>query len=108
MLVWHYHDDDIPGREGEVKITLRNLPWKEGAVQVAEYRIDDTQSNSYSAWQRIGSPPTPTATQYAALEEAGQLERMPSLPSIPVKNGQTKTHLRLPRQSVSLLVFKRV
>ena len=108
VLVWHYHDDDIPGREGEVKITLRNLPWKEGAVQVAEYRIDDTQSNSYSAWQRIGSPPTPTATRYAALEEAGQLERMPSLPPIPVKNGQTKTRLCLPRQSVSLLVFKRV
>ncbi len=38
------------------------------------YRIDDTHSNSYTAWKTMGISQTPTAEQYAQLKSAGQLD----------------------------------
>ncbi len=107
VLVWHYHDDAVPGPPAEVALTLRGLPWKNGAARVTQYRIDETHSNSYTAWQQKGSPPTPTAAQYDALERAGQLTPFSSPTHAPVQAGQVSASMTLPRQSVSLLVFER-
>ena len=60
VLVWHYHDDDLPGPDAAVELSLRGLPAQAGSVLVQHYRIDSDHSNAYEAWKRMGSPPRPT------------------------------------------------
>jgi xylan 1,4-beta-xylosidase len=67
------------------------------------YSIDETHSNSCTAWKKMGSPQQPSPEQYAALEEAGELQQADSPQWITVQSGETKLGLVLPRQSVSLL-----
>ncbi len=66
------------------------------------YRIDDTHSNAWTAWKKMGSPQSPTPEQYAALEAAGQLELLESPRWIEAKGGAAM-EFELPRQGVSLI-----
>jgi xylan 1,4-beta-xylosidase len=108
VMAWHYHDDLIPGPDATVSLTLTGLPKDVTKVKITHYRIDETHSNSYTAWKKMGSPEKPTPEQYAQLEKAGQLETLPAPASAPVAvNGELKlSPFTLPRQSVSLIVVE--
>jgi xylan 1,4-beta-xylosidase len=106
VLLWHYHDDDVPGPEAAVDLTLTGLPLARGEVRVQHYRIDENHSNSYAAWKRMGSPIAPTEPQYAELEAAGKLARMEGPATLRVERGRATLPLALPRQAVSLLVVE--
>ncbi len=106
VLMWHYHDDDVPGPDALVDLRLAGLRGDAREVRVTEYRIDAEHGNAYAAWKRLGSPPSPTPEQYAQLEQAGKLT--PSGPASPlnVANGRATLQVSLPRQAVSLLVLE--
>ena len=101
VLVWNYHNDDLPAAASEVEIMLQGIP--AASAQLQHYRIDTDHSNSYTAWQAMGSPAQPAASQRIALEQAGQLAELTSPSSVSTKNGQAVLHFALPRQGVSLL-----
>jgi xylan 1,4-beta-xylosidase len=101
ILVWNYHDDDVPAPGSPVHITIAGAP--AARVLVEHYRIDETHSNAYTAWMKMGSPQQPTPQQYAALESAGQLQLLTSPEWLAAKNGQVGLTFDLPRQAVSLL-----
>jgi xylan 1,4-beta-xylosidase len=105
VLVWHYHDDDVPGPTAAVTIQLSGLPRQADKTRLVHFRIDDEHSNAFTAWKEMGSPQNPTAEQIAKLEKAGQLTNLGEPQSIPVTDGQVRIPLKLPRQAVSLLVF---
>ena len=105
VMVWHYHDDDVPGPNANVELALANLPFVSGNVALTEFRIDNEHSNSFAAWQRMGSPPAPTPAQYAELARAGQLTMMEPVKTVAVRNGQASISVSLPRQAVSLIVL---
>jgi xylan 1,4-beta-xylosidase len=104
VLVWHYHDDDLPGADAAVGLTLEGLPAKIRQAHFAQFRIDASHSNAFAAWKSMGSPLQPTAEQLAQLEKAGQLAELKSPEDLRVTNGQTRLKLDLPRQSVALVV----
>ena len=106
VLAWHYHDDDVPGPDATMQLTLAGLPVTAGEARITHYRIDDTHGNAYSAWRRMGSPIAPTRPQYAQLEVAGQLGRVDGPASTRVEKGTAVVTFTLPRQAVSLLVFE--
>jgi len=106
VLVWHYHDDDVPGPDAAVELFVTGLPIEEGAARLTHYRIDDDHSNAFTVWKRLGSPPEPTAEQYAALEAAGQLTRLDAPATAPLEDGRTVLRFTLPRQAVSLIVLE--
>ena len=107
VFTWHYLDDDVPGPDASVTLTLNHLPQAGTEAHVTEYRIDHTHSNAFTVWQGMGSPTAPTDAQYAELVKAGQLATNPSAPAtVPVQGGTAKLDLTLPRQGVSLLVFE--
>ncbi len=54
-LVWHYHDDDVPGPDAAVALTLHGLA-HDGAATLTQYRIDDAHSNAFTAWKAMGRP----------------------------------------------------
>lgn len=78
VMVWRYHDDDLPGPVANIQFSLRGMLPSTARVLVHHYRIDATHSNSYTAWKQMGSPQKPTPEQYALLEAAGQLELIES------------------------------
>ena len=101
VLVWNYHNDDLPAIPAEVALTLQGVTAGQALLQ--HYRIDQEHSNSYTAWQAMGSPQQVSAAQRSALEQAGQLALLTSPGWISTKNGQAVLHFALPRQGVSLL-----
>ena len=87
---------------------IEGLPDDFKKATLTHYRIDQTHSNSYTAWQKMGKPQNPTPDQYAKLEEAGQLAQLEPTRQITPDRGKMKLKLRLPRQGVSLLVIERL
>jgi xylan 1,4-beta-xylosidase len=104
VLVWNYHDDDLPGPGAEVTLSIANPP--AGRSTMTHYRVDQDHSNAYTAWKAMGSPQAPTTAQRDALIKAGQLETLERPSAVPVADhsGVTVT-FTLPRQGVSLLRF---
>ncbi len=133
VLVWHYHDDDVPGPAAEVSLDLTGLPAAaNGSARLTHWLIDDEHSNAYTLWKKMGSPAGPNASQYRQLVAAGQLaqyaDRPPVVepargrgaatpaaePAIPVllplivsvANGAATLNFTLQRQGVSLVVLE--
>jgi xylan 1,4-beta-xylosidase len=106
VLVWHYHDDDVPGATAEVELSLKNLPADAPAPRLTHYRVDATHSNAYTLWQSLGSPVAPTRPQYTQLEAAAQLGQLENVsPVVAVESRSATLKFTLPRQAVSLLVL---
>jgi xylan 1,4-beta-xylosidase len=103
VMVWNYHDDDLPAPAADVEVILSNMP--DGRPTVTHYRIDHERSNAYEAWRKIGSPQPPTSAQYAALEKAGKLQRLGAAQRVAVERGTLRLTSSLPRQAVSLLTI---
>jgi xylan 1,4-beta-xylosidase len=101
VLVWHYHDDNLPGPPAEVDLTIAGLPG--GRPVLTHYRVDGDHANAYTRWQRMGSPQSPTAAQYRDLEAAGKLAVLGEPRPVEVENGQIAVAFPLPRQGVSLV-----
>ncbi len=103
VLVWHYHDDDVPGPDAKVTLILHNHPDSSGDVKFEHFRIDEDHSNAFAAWRRMGSPQQPSADQYLDLERAGHLTTLMPSKSLRFENGKIVVNFILPRQAVSLL-----
>jgi xylan 1,4-beta-xylosidase len=106
ILVWHYHDDDVPGPDAEVELSIEGLPSRAGEARLEHYRIDEEHSNAFSAWKRLGSPQKPTPEEHAQLEAAGRLETVGPQASISIADSRAAVRFKLPRQAVSLVVLE--
>ena len=101
VLVWNYHDDNLPAPAAEVTLTIEGL--RNGRPTVTHYRVDQDHSNAYTVWQSMGSPPHPSPAQHARLEKAGQLQMLIPPRREVVTNGRMTVTFTLPRQGVSLI-----
>jgi xylan 1,4-beta-xylosidase len=106
VMVWHYHDDDVPGPDADVELSLAGLPVQSGAATVEHYRIDQDHSNAFTAWKAMGSPQQPTAEQYAELDRVDGLAALDEPQTIEARDGAATVKFTLPRQGVSLLVLQ--
>lgn len=105
IMIWHYHDDDLPGDDAAISLAISNLPTTATAAKLTHYRIDSHHSNAYDTWLRMGKPVAPNEAQYAELESASALTPLVDSPSeIPFNSGAAKLDFTLPRQGVSLIV----
>lgn len=101
VMVWNYHDDDLPAQASPISLTLSGMP--SGKVLLEHFRVDQTHSNSYTAWKKMGSPEYPTARQFTELEQSGNLELLGAPEWITSQDNTAKISFSLPRQGVSLL-----
>ncbi len=106
VMVWHYHDDQVPGPSADVDLALSGLPIPAGRARLQHFRIDDEHSNAYTVWQKMGSPQKPSPEQYRSLEQAGQLAALPEPHAVDVENRRASLRFSLPRQAVSLVVIE--
>jgi len=97
VLVWNYHDVDLPVAATNVAVKVDGLP-KGRSIHAEQYRMDAEHSNAYGVWLKMGSPAKPTAEQQMELEKAGGLAAMPA--SV---DGAGVVKMVLPRQGVGLV-----
>jgi len=103
ILVWNYHDDDVPAPAAQVALTVEGLSGRQATV--TEYTVDDRHSNSYEVWKQMGSPQTLTSEQRSALEKAGQLQTMGSPARKNIDGDRLTLNAVLPREGVALFTI---
>jgi xylan 1,4-beta-xylosidase len=106
VMVWHYHDDDVPGPAAKVELALSGLPAAAKQLKLQHYRIDENHSNAFTVWQKMGSPKQPSEQQQAELLAASKLQTLEDAPAtVETSAGSGKLTMDLPRQGVSLSVL---
>ncbi len=103
VLLWHYHDDDLPGPYADVSLSLASLPRTAKRVTIEEIRVDEDHGNPFAVWKELGSPQSPSASQHGRLLAAATNTVLP-VRQATVTGGNLATTVRLPRQAVVLLV----
>ncbi len=103
IMIWNYHDDDVPGPNTPIVLSVQGLPANAPRVLVTHYRIDANHSNAYSVWKSLGSPQRPTTDQQGQLEGAGQLQLLDSPIWLQNQSGNASISFDLPKQAVSLI-----
>jgi xylan 1,4-beta-xylosidase len=107
VMIWHYHDDDVSGPDAHVELALNNLPKLATTAKLTRFEIDDSHSNAYAEWKRLGSPGAPNETQYEQMKKASALATVADTPnSLAVANRSVSISINLPRQAVTLLVLE--
>jgi xylan 1,4-beta-xylosidase len=101
ILVWNYHDDDVPSPPAEVEVVVEGLP--AGRALLHHYRIDAEHSNAYEAWKKMGLPQPPSPEQYRQLEKFGHLQLLGSPQWLHSEKDRLTLRFDLPGQGVSLL-----
>lgn len=103
VMVWNYHDkNDLDVPAAPVTISADGI--NASRVNITEYRIDQTNSNSFTAWKQMGSPQHPTASEYKKLEDSGHLTGGHSS-TLAVTNHHLDLNESIPRQGVYLYVL---
>ncbi len=107
-MVWHYHDDDIPGPDAAVELSFAHLPIAAGEAKVTQYRIDADHSNAFTLWQREKRPidTAPGDALYAKLVQAGHLATIDGVAAMPIADSTGTIKVTLPRQAVTLFVIE--
>ncbi len=103
VLIWNYHDEDLPSAASVIDLTIEGLPANADRAQSEHFRIDTNHSNAFEAWKQMGSPRQPTDAQYQLLQDAGQLQLLNSPSWIPIERAGVHLQFSLPRQALSLL-----
>ncbi|PYY08162.1 MAG: beta-xylosidase, partial [Acidobacteria bacterium] len=96
ILIWNYHDDDLPGNATPIDIVITGLPAKTSRGLLEHFRVDSSHSNAFTVWKEMGSPQSPTEAQYEQLQDAGQLQLLNSPAWIPVNQGKARLQFALP------------
>ncbi len=103
ILIWNYHDDDLPAPAAPIDLVIEGLPQDTKKALSEHFRIDAHHSNSFTAWKEMGSPQSPSPVQYETLEAAGQLQLLNSPEWISLDHGAAHLKFELPRQGLSLI-----
>jgi xylan 1,4-beta-xylosidase len=102
VLIWNYHDEDLPAAASPIDLAIEGLPANAGVALTEHFRIDANHSNAFKAWKQMGSPNQPTDAQYQQLQDAGQLQLLKSPSWTPIERGSMHLQFTLPRQALSL------
>lgn len=103
ILVWNYHDDDLPVPAATIDLTVSGLPVEVKRGLLEHYRVDSDHSNAFTVWKSLGAPEPLSPSQAEQLDKAGQLQLLNSPKWISIENGTVTMQFALPRQGLSLI-----
>ena len=103
ILVWNYHDDDVPFPAAAIDLAITGLPVDAKRGLLEHFRVDSNHSNAFAAWKEMGSPQSLSESAYKRLEGAGQLQLLDSPTWVEMQQGKVQMQFLLPRQSLSLV-----
>jgi xylan 1,4-beta-xylosidase len=102
ILLWHYHDDDVPGPPADIHISLTGLA---PGVQLQEriWRVDRESGDAFTAWKTMGSPTNPSKSQVDQLISASHMAVRRVRMRVLSPDGSVTLQQRLSRQGVELI-----
>jgi|HubBroStandDraft_1064217.scaffolds.fasta_scaffold00333_10 xylan 1,4-beta-xylosidase len=103
ILVWNYHDDDVPFPAAPINLVITGLPAGATRGLLEHFRVDSDHSNAFTAWKEQGSPQSPSPSEYERLQSSGQLQLLNSPAWTAIERGEVQLHFVLPRQALSLV-----
>lgn len=103
ILIWNYHDDDVLFPAAPIDLAITGLPADAKRGLLEHFRVDPNHSNAFTMWKEMGSPQSPTDSEYKRLESAGELQLLRSPAWVEVKQGSVRLQFTLPRQGLSLV-----
>jgi xylan 1,4-beta-xylosidase len=103
VLVWNYHDDDLPAAAAFIEVKIDGLPAATTRGLLEHFRVDSSHSNAFTAWKESGSPESLSPGQYEQLQKEGQLQLVSSPEWISIEKGVSQLQFELPRQGLSLV-----
>jgi xylan 1,4-beta-xylosidase len=103
ILIWNYHDDMVSVAPSLIRLMIKAPKKASQQARVLHYRIDDTHSNSFMQWIRLGAPQQPTPEMIADINAAAQLQLLEPARFYDISRGQLQLDFSLPRYGVSLV-----
>jgi xylan 1,4-beta-xylosidase len=103
VVVWNYHDEDVPFPAEPIDLAITGLPTDARRGLLEHFRVDSDHSNAFTAWKSMGSPQSPSPSEYSRLLSAGQLQLLNSPTWVAIEHGQLHLHFELSRQGLSLI-----
>jgi len=103
VLVWNYHDDDLPSPDASVDLAIEGLPSDAKRALLEHFRVDSTHSDAFTVWKDMGSPQVLSEGDRSRLQNAGQLQLLTSPAWMPISEREVHLQINLPRQGISLV-----
>jgi len=103
ILLWNYHDDDVPAEAASVDLAITDLTPNAKRALVEHFRVDSDHSNAFAVWKAEGSPQSLSGDGIAHLQSAGQLQLLTSPSWVASEQGVIHLRFTLPRQGLSLI-----
>jgi xylan 1,4-beta-xylosidase len=103
VLVWNYHDDDLPRTAAPIDLMVNGLPPEANRGRLEQFLVDSEHSNAFTAWKKMGSPELLSVEQQQQLEQAGQLQLSGSPAWVSIEKGTLQMRFALPQQELRLL-----
>jgi xylan 1,4-beta-xylosidase len=100
ILLWNYHDEDVPAPAAKIDISIANLPGK--VVHIDRYLVDSDNGNAYTAWLKMGSTQQLTAEQLNNLRVLAVLGMPENRNELKSSKAPLRLSLSLQRQAVTL------
>jgi xylan 1,4-beta-xylosidase len=102
ILLWHYQDDDVPGPDADVHLSIGGLN-PDMRYEARAWRVDQHHGDAFTAWKAMGSPADPNKVQITRLIQASHISSQPV--SIARPSGEVSATLarHLPLQAVELI-----
>ena len=102
VLLWHYHDDDVPGPPADIHLLFTGLA-PGVKLQARSWRVDRDSGDAFTAWKAMGSPTKPSKAQVDRLISAARMVARPVRMPPRMHDGSLSFERHLPRQGVELL-----
>ena len=103
ILVWNYHDDDVASPTASIDLVISGLPEDAKRGLLEYFRVDSDHSNAFTVWKELGSPQSPSPSEYERLQYSGQLQLLNSPAWIGIQQGSVHLQFTLPREGLSLV-----
>jgi xylan 1,4-beta-xylosidase len=107
VLVWNYHDDVVATSVTPVHLSIKVPSSFGAAARLSHLRVDESHGNAYTVWVSQGMPPSPSAAEVAALQQAMDPSSLvPDGTFSVAADGSLGVDFDLPRFAISLITVR--
>jgi xylan 1,4-beta-xylosidase len=97
--------DSVPTVMDNVTLALQGLPFAKPTVTVQQYGVDHDHNNAYTVFTNAGSPSSPDATLWTAMQSAGQLQTVAPDQTLTTTGGALTLSFAQAQPGVTLLLI---
>ena len=107
LIAYNYNETDRRGDNKE-KVTLQFVSLKPNSTyHVEQTKLDQNNNNTYSAWEKAGSPAYLSKAEIAKLKDAASLDSRRKEDFVTDNNGNAKVEIDMATHTMQLLEIEK-